>query len=122
MGKLFVTDPDLVEEEEDIKQYALMTNNARLIGQTSLNKVDRKMMIDEIDEKSKIREEMMLTHIDKIDEKSKVREEEMKKKIESMSKVEDALFHELNVLHIELAVVTLACVGISLAAFFSLKR
>merc|ERR1712038_1936159 len=102
--KLFVTDPDLVEEEEDIKQYALMTNNARLIGQTSLNKVDRKMMIDEIDEKSKIREE------------------EMMKKIESMSKVEAALFHELNVLHIELAVVTLACVGISLAAFFSLKR
>merc|ERR1712165_397360 len=98
--KLFVADPDLVEEEEDIKQYALMTNNARLIGQTSLNKVDRKMMIE---------------------------------KIESMSKVEDALFRELkesreksqselNVLHIELAVVTLACVGISLAAFFSLKR
>merc|ERR1712165_654016 len=100
------------------------------------SKIREEMMlthIDEIDEKSKVREEMMLTHIDEIDEKSKVREEDMRKKIESLSKVEDALFRELkesreksqselNVLHIELAVVTLACVGISLAAFFSLKR
>ena len=105
-------------------------------------------MVDEMKEESKSRgEEAMMKEIEKernlvneIKEESKsreeasaAREEAMMNKIERMSNTEEALFRELKetreksqsdikVLHFELATVTLACLGISLVAFLSLRR
>merc|ERR1712038_472746 len=101
------------------------------LSQSVMSKVERQAMVEEIDSKSKSREEAMMSEIES---KSKSREEAMMHKIERMSSIEDALFRELKetkeksaqselkVLHCELAVVTLACVGIALIAFLSLRR
>merc|ERR1712038_1044227 len=149
--KLVQTDPGMVEEEEELYRYATMKGNAGL-SQPVMSKVERQAMVEEIDSKSKSREEAMMSEIESKSKSheeaiitheenmmneikdSKIREEAMMHKIERMSNIEDALFRELKetkeksaqselkVLHCELAVVTLACVGIALIAFLSLRR
>ena len=73
-----------------------------------INEVEQK--VDQIESKSKRREEAMMNEI----QSSKSREEAMMNKIEKMSSIEDALFRELKdskekSLHFEWMVVTLAC-------------
>jgi len=147
--KLVTTDPELKEEEEELYHYGSMKGDDDIrVSQPILNKVERKAMVDEIEKKersmveemkeeSKSREEAMEAHneamMNEIERKSNSREEAMMDKIERMSNIEDALFRELKeskeksqselkALHFEWMVVTLACVGISLAAFITLRR
>jgi len=138
--KLVKTDPGMQEEEEELYRYASMKGTGGS-SQPIMSKVERKTMIDEIkkeersmvkeiENKSKIREKAIMNEIK--DSKTReetmiIREEAMMSKIERMSDIEDALFHELKQskeksLRFEWMVVTLVCVGISFFAFLSLKR
>ena len=133
MKKVTTKDPALLEEEEELYLYASMMDKSggRITSQQpGMNKMDRKALIEEIDNKSRRREEVMMNEIDN---KSRSHEEAMMSEMKSMSNVEQALFRELKeskeqsqselkVLHTELMVVSLACIGISFAAFFTLKR
>ena len=94
-----------------------------------IGKKERGMM-NEMKEDSKRREEAIMNEMK---EESKSREEAMISKIERMGDFDGALYHELKetknksqaeltILRFELMVVTLACMGISLIAFISLRR
>jgi len=134
--KLVTTDPELKEEEEELYHYGSMKGDDDIrVSQPILNKVERKAMVDEIEKKersmveemkeeSKSREEDMMN---KIDSKSKSREEIMMNEMKEESKHrEEIMMNEMknaiNTLHFELVAVTLACVGISLVAFLSLRH
>merc|ERR1712045_632986 len=134
---------DMLEEEEELYRYALLKDK----DGTLMSKVERQAvikvieekergMVNEIENKSRIREEVMMTH----EEAMMTREEAMMTREEAMENLfresqselktrEEAmenLFHEskseLKMLRSELMVVTLACVGISFVAYFSLKH
>merc|ERR1712038_1128394 len=122
---LLTTDPDMVEEEEELYHYGSMRIDHGGASQAVLSKVERQAMVNEIDEKSKSREESMMNEIEKkeknmvgeIEAKSKSREEAIMNEIETksksreeasiareeammneikrMSNTEDALFREL---------------------------
>ncbi len=137
---LVTTDPEAMKEEEELYRYASMKSNVGVI-QPILSEVERlamveeigkkeRGMIDEIESKSKSREEAMISEMK---EEYKRREDVMMNKIERMSAIEESLFHELReskrkskselkMLRFELAVITLASVGIALVAYLSLKR
>ena len=163
---LLTTDPDMVEEEQELYRYASMRSDHLGTSQAVLSKVERQAMINEIKkeeknmvgemkEESKSREEAMMKEIEKErnlvyeiieesksreeasaahDEASAAREEAMMNKIERMSNTEDALFRELKeirdeksqsnikAMHFQLASLTLVCFGISIGAFFALRR
>jgi len=168
---LLTTDPDMVEEEEELYHFGSMRIDHGGASQAVLSKVERqamvneikkeeramvneiekkeKNMVGEIEAKTKSREEAIMNEIET---KAKSREEasiarekammnEMKEEktimmneIKRMSNTEDALFRELRetreeksrlelkAMHFQLASLTLVCVGISIGAFFALRR
>ncbi len=142
MKKLFQTDAASIEEEEELYRYATASvegsSNVRIIQQQQpiMSKVERETLVDEIENRSKSRAEEMMNEIksSKNREESIIsREEDMMIRMERMSRVEDALYRELNenkeksraelkMLRFELMAVTLACIGISLFAYISLRR
>merc|ERR1712218_188016 len=75
--------PDMVEAEEELYHYGSMRIDHGGASQAVLSKVERQAMVNEIDEKSKSREESMMNEIEKkeknmvgeIEAKSKSREE-----------------------------------------------
>merc|ERR1712218_345257 len=139
---LLTTDPDMVEEEEELYHYGSMRIDHGGASQAVLSKVERqammneiekkeKNMVGEIEAKSKSREEAIMNEMK---EESKSREEAIMNEIKRMSSTEDALFRELKetreeksrlevkAMHFQLASLTLVCVGISIGAFFALRR
>jgi len=87
----------------------------------------------EMKEESKSREEAMINEIEtkskNREEASIAREEAMMKEMKNMSNLyremkenKEKSQSEIKILHFELAVVTLACLGISLVAFQALRR
>merc|ERR1712038_2157468 len=154
---LLTTDPELIEEEEELYRYGSMSIDHGGASQAVLSKVERQAMVNEIDKKSKSREQAMMNEIEKkeknmvgeieaksnsreeaimneMKEESKSREEAIMNEIKRMSSTEDALFRELKetreeksrlevkAMHFQLASLTLVCVGISIGAFFALRR
>merc|ERR1712218_351999 len=146
---LLTTDPDMVEEEEELYHYGSMRIDHGGASQAVLSKVERqammneiekkeKNMVGEIEAKSKSREEAIMNEIEtkskSREEASIAREKAMMNEIKRMSNTEDALFRELKetreeksrlelkAMHFQLASLTLVCVGISIGAFFALRR
>ncbi len=143
--KLLQTNPAMKEEEEELYRYASMKEEEQLYHYMSmkgnvvdntqpiLTKVERQAMveelevkIDEIDIKSKSREEAMMNEMK---EESKSREEAMMNEITSMNSLlremkenKEKSQSELKTLRFELTALTLASVAISLIAFFFLRH
>eukprot|EP00551_Chaetoceros_affinis_P020016 CAMPEP_0203719522 /NCGR_PEP_ID=MMETSP0092-20131115/3542_1 /ASSEMBLY_ACC=CAM_ASM_001090 /TAXON_ID=426623 /ORGANISM="Chaetoceros affinis, Strain CCMP159" /LENGTH=110 /DNA_ID=CAMNT_0050598951 /DNA_START=436 /DNA_END=769 /DNA_ORIENTATION=+ len=98
------------------------------IGGKKGSKEEERDLIEQMESKSKkSREEGMMKEIKEEKVEFKIRKEAMMSKIENMSNVEDTLFRELKEsreksLQLELAVVTLTCLGISLIVFLSLRH
>lgn len=104
MKLVTTTDPSLLEEEEALYLYAstTMDKDSPIVSQTGMSKIDRKNLIEDIDHKSRIREEAMMSEM-----------------FRELKENQDRSQSELKVLHTELMVVSLACAGILLAAFFT---
>merc|ERR1712038_49626 len=129
--ELLTTDPELIEEEEELYRYGSGSRSDVSAAQPILNKVERQALVEEIDKKSMNREEAAIAReeamMNDIREESRNREEAMMDKIEKMGDIEDALFRELKEskeksLQLEFIVLSLACLSISLVAYMSLKR
>jgi len=108
--QLVTTDPEMMEEEEELYQYASMNSDTSM-NQPIMGRGERQGMIEEIEKKER-------GMMNEMKEDSKSREEAMMSKIERMGDKSQA---ELAILQFELMVVTLACMGISLIAFISLR-
>jgi len=111
--------PNVAEEEEKLLKT--------IMKQPVLNKIEIKAMLEEIEKKErgtinemkeefKSREEAM-TEVNMLKERSMINE--MKEESKSLK---EAMMSEINMLRLELMVVTLACVGIALVAFLTLRR
>merc|ERR1712038_288258 len=124
--KILSTGPEMADEEKELYRYGSMKGDSAAVNQPMMNKAERRAMVEEIETKERIMMKEM-------DDKSKSREEEMMNQIQRMSNAEDALFRELKetreksqtelkTLRFELVAVTLSCIGISLVAFILLRR
>jgi len=69
---LLTTDPELIEEEEELYRYGSMRIDHGGASQAVLSKVERQAMVNEINKKSKSREQAMMNEMK---EESKSREE-----------------------------------------------
>ncbi len=134
--KLLQTDPEMLEEEEELYRYASSKGDVAVNDiQPILTKMERQAMveelevkIDEIDIKSKTREEAMMNEIEKkergimneMKEDSKSREEEMMNVLRELKESKEKA--DLKLLRFELAALTLASVGISFIVFLYLRR
>jgi len=113
--KVVTTDPEMMEEEVELYHYASMNSKAGM-NQLVLNKIERQAMVKEIEKKER-------GMINEMKEESKSREGAMVDKIERMMKEsKEKSQSEVKMLLLELMVVTLASIGISLAAFLTLRR
>eukprot|EP00957_Ditylum_brightwellii_P204565 15339830-Ditylum_brightwellii.AAC.1 len=84
------------------------------VSQPIMNKVEREAMVEEIDMKSKSREEAMMNEVAQKEEammnEVAQKEEAMMNLLRELKEDKDKSQSELKTLHFELAAVTLACV------------
>merc|ERR1712038_1529380 len=128
--ELFSTDPEMIQEEEELYRYgsskADSTVSHLVMSKVEMQAIVEEMekkewnMIEEIDIKSKNREDIMMNEMKK---ESKSREEIMMKNLfRELKENRETSQAELKTLRVELMVVSFACICISLFAFLSLKR
>eukprot|EP00957_Ditylum_brightwellii_P136071 10377558-Ditylum_brightwellii.AAC.1 len=102
---MLTTGFDLLDLEEDLFRIASTSKVGDQSKEMIMKKVDRRAIVDEM----KLHEDAMI--------------EEILEKFESDGRHrEELMLNQMKTLHIELLVVTLACIGISFAALLHLKK
>lgn len=115
--ELVKTDPEMQEEEEELYRYGLMKDSGGS-SQSIMSKVERQAIVEEIDSKSKNREEAMLIQMNEMKEEKAIMNNLFRELKENGEKSQ----FELKMLRFEFMVLSFACIGISLFAYLSLKR
>jgi len=110
-----------VKEEARNREQAIMDEMKYSKGREEVMMKEMKEarnMVNEMKKESRGREDAMINDI----KASKGREEVMMSLLHDLKENTDKSQSDIKNLHFELAVITLACVGVSLVAFLSLRR
>eukprot|EP00957_Ditylum_brightwellii_P007131 541572-Ditylum_brightwellii.AAC.1 len=127
---MLTTASTLLDQEEELYKLVSSSKSGRHSMEVIMKKTDRRAIVDEIEMHEDVLIEEFHTHLQlemkMQDEAGHQREEAGRQHDEEMMREmkmhEEEMLREMKLLHVELLVVTLACIGISIGALLYLKK